>query len=303
MEEREGMLAEEVGVWRRELDWDFGAAAGLVRRFVETGALSGYALEGEEGLAGYAYYVAEEPKSLIGDLFLRGGYWTAENERALLGAVVGASMGRRGVRRIEGQVMLLKWARDGKLPGAPCVTSYPRYLMVGEVERLRELRPRAVEERALIDRWTERRQEEAAKLIAAAYRGHVDSLINDQYGTAPGARRFLFNIVQYPGCGAFFPPGCWVALERKTGRMCGVSLASLVSAEVGHITQICVSPEMRGQGLGTELLRRSVEALGQSGAERVSLTVTKANEGAVRLYEGMGFGVKKEFDALVWQGW
>jgi ribosomal protein S18 acetylase RimI-like enzyme len=32
-----------------------------------------------------------------------------------------------------------------------------------------------------------------------------------------------------------------------------------------------------------------VEALGQSGARRVSLTVTKANEGAVKLYERVGF--------------
>ncbi len=301
-EELEALLTEEVGVWRRELEWDFSASAGLVKRFVETGSLSGYAVEADGGVVGYAYYVAEEPKSLIGDLFLRGGYWTAENERALLGAVVGASMGARGVKRIEGQVALLRWAQEGDLPGARHAMRYPRYLMVADVERVREMRPRAVGERVVMDRWTERRQEEVAHLIAASYRGHIDSQINDQYRSAEGARRFLFNIVQYPGCGAFFPPGCWVALERMTGRVCGVSLASLVGEEVGHITQICVSPGMRGVGVGSELLRRSVEALGQSGARRVSLTVTKANEGAVKLYERVGFEVRKEFQALVWEG-
>lgn len=300
VEELGPLLEEEVGVWRRELDWDFGASAGLVRRFVETGSLSGYALEAEGRVVGYAYYVAEEPKSLIGDLYLREGSWTAENEWVLLGAVLGASMRERGVERVEAQMMLLKWAHGGGMPGAGYVRRHRRYLMEAELGRVREMPRRAVEEVVLIDRWTERRQEEAAQLIAAAYRGHVDSQINDQYRTAGGARRFLYNIVQYPGCGAFFAPGCWVALERKTGRLCGVSLVSLVAAEVGHITQICVGPALRGLGVGSELLRRSVESLALAGARRVSLAVTAANEGAVRLYERMGFGVLKEFEALVW---
>jgi len=117
-----------------------------------------------------------------------------------------------------------------------------------------------------------------------------------------GARRFLFNIVQYPGCGAFFPPACWLALERFTGRVCGVSLASLVRPEVGHITQICVSPSLRGQGLGYELLRRSLETLALSGAARVSLTVSAANESAVSFYNRLGFFVLHSFPALVWSG-
>ena len=44
-------------------------------------------------------------------------------------------------------------------------------------------------------------QEEAAHVISAAYRGHVDSEINDQYRSIPGARRFVTNIVRFPGCG------------------------------------------------------------------------------------------------------
>ena len=46
-------------------------------------------------------------------------------------------------------------------------------------------------DRIFFDRWTERRQDEAAQLIASAYRGHIDSEINDQYRSAEGARRFL----------------------------------------------------------------------------------------------------------------
>jgi ribosomal protein S18 acetylase RimI-like enzyme len=167
---------------------------------------------------------------------------------------------------------------------------------------VRELRVHPLEDTVLFDRWTERRQEEAAHLIGASYRGHVDGLVNDQYRTPAGARRFLYNIVQYPGCGAFFPPACWVAIERRTGGLCGLSLASRVRPEVGHVTQICVGPAMRGQGVGYELLRRSMESLALAGSTRVSLSVTAANEKAVKMYERMGFGVLREFLGLVWEG-
>ena len=63
-------------------------------------------------------------------------------------------------------------------------------------------------------------------LIAAAYKGHVDATINDQYGSVTGARRFIHNIVQYPGCGRFFPA---VAGGGPAGRRHGRNhLGSLV---------------------------------------------------------------------------
>ena len=112
--------------------------------------------------------------------------------------------------------------------------------------------------RVYLDRWSDQYQEPAAQLIATAYQGHVDSLINDQYRSVAGARRFLFNIVQYPGCGTFFKPASVAAFDRLTGRICGICLASLVMPYCGHITQICVAPWVRGSGVGYELLRQSL---------------------------------------------
>jgi ribosomal protein S18 acetylase RimI-like enzyme len=302
VKELEPVLEEETRAWRRELEWDFTAAADQVRRLVESGSLAGYALGVAGRTVGYSYHVADEHKSLIGDLFLVEEHRTAENERILLGAVLGASMRTRGVRRIESQLMLLRWTEEGPLPGAKFLQHYPRNLMLVEAAQAGALRPRTREDHIAFDRWTERRQDETAQLIAAAYRGHLDSQINDQYRSAAGARRFLCNIVQYPGCGVFYPPACWVAVDEGTGRMCGASLSSLVAREVGHITQICVAPAARGRGVGYELLRRSVESLGQSGTAKVSLTVTAANETAVQLYRRMGFRVVRRFQALVWEG-
>jgi len=69
-------------------------------------------------------------------------------------------------------------------------------------------------------------------LIAGAYAGHVDALINDQYRSVEGARRFLFNIVQYPGCGNFLPEASLAAFEKRAADV-GICLASVVGPEVG----------------------------------------------------------------------
>jgi ribosomal protein S18 acetylase RimI-like enzyme len=153
-----------------------------------------------------------------------------------------------------------------------------------------------------IDRWADLYQEPSAHLIAAAYQGHVDSSINDQYRTVTGARRFLHNIVQYPGCGSFFRQASFAAFEPSRGVLCGISLTSLVSQEFGHITQICVSPEVKSCGVGYELLRQSLMALRDVGCRAATLTVTAANEGAVDLYKRVGFQTVRRFSAYVWEG-
>jgi ribosomal protein S18 acetylase RimI-like enzyme len=84
--------------------------------------------------------------------------------------------------------------------------------------------------------------------------------------------------------------------------LCGISLASLVTPETGHVTQICVSPAVRGTGIGYELLRQSLTTLREMGCMSASLTVTAANEDAVALYERVGFETIRRFSAFVWEG-
>ena len=152
-----------------------------------------------------------------------------------------------------------------------------------------------------IEGWSDLHQPAAAQLISEAYGGHIDGLINDQYRSPAGAQRFLRNIVQYPGCGAFFRPASFSAFEAWNGRLCGVSLASLVGPRTGHITQICVSPSVRGKGVGYELLRQSLAALRRIDCEAASLTVTSANRNAVELYYSVGFEVLHRVPAFVWE--
>jgi ribosomal protein S18 acetylase RimI-like enzyme len=303
-EELNALLDEEVAAWRDLLDWDFGKSADLVRRFVDMRSLSGYALVEDGEAAGYAYYVQEEHKGLIGDLFVREAYSNTENENLLLDSVLGALTAAPQVSRIESQLMMTHLPGCARMPMARFLSSFERNFMMLDLPRAMLGPPRRTPaaNRVYVEKWSEHYQENAAQLIASAYRGHVDSLINDQYRTVSGARRFLYNIVQYPGCGTFFKPASVAAFERLSGRLCGICLASLVMPQCGHITQICVAPGLRGTGVGYELLRQSLLLLWQAGCRKTSLTVTASNREAIRLYEEVGFTTVRRFAAYVWEG-
>lgn len=297
----EPLLTEEIASWRKELEWQFDQSASLVRRFVDLRALAGAALLDRGQVTGYLYYVLEDNKALIGDLYLREGYRTEEREDLLLESAIAAIRENRQIHRIESQLLMMHHSPQRKLPLAEYVTAYDRnFMRVGL--RDSRLAPRTVRRAVRIERWGDQHHEAAAQLIAAAYASHIDSRINDQYRSVLGARRFLFNIVQFPGCGVFFRPASLAAFEEDTGRLCGISLASLVAPESGHITQICVLPEMQGSGLGRELMRQSLETFREAGCLSASLTVTSENHAAVGLYESLGFTVVRQFSAYAWEG-
>ena len=293
------LLEEETAYWRDSLAWDFTSSAVLVKRFADLQSLNGRALLHRGRVIGYTYTVVDDDKGLIGDLYVQREFATPALEDQLLNSTVETLYRTAGVRRIESQVILLDHPRPAPPINARDLRLFERCFMVCDLRaphRWAPLRTNALD----LDGWGERYQEDVAVLIANAYEGHVDAQINDQYRSVGGARRFLQNIVQYPGCGSFFGDASWLAWRRDTGRMCAASLASLVAQDAGHITQICVAPASRGQGIGREVLRHSLESLRAAGCRQASLTVTASNRNAIGLYESMGFRVERRFAAMVW---
>jgi ribosomal-protein-alanine N-acetyltransferase len=75
-----------------------------------------------------------------------------------------------------------------------------------------------------------------------------------------------------------------------------------------HINNVAIRPPYRGQGLGTALMDRVLEAARGLGARRATLEVRASNLPALRLYERLGFrqaGVRRNYyshpveDALI----
>jgi ribosomal protein S18 acetylase RimI-like enzyme len=296
------LLKEECAEWLSELEWDFNKSADLVRRFTDMRALSGNALVEYGRITGYMYYVLEEDKGLIGDLYVSREFRDPERECLLMDAAVQPMIVMPGVARIESQLMIVPHDPLRRPPRGEYAGMFARNFMRIDLTRS-PLNKGRVRRPVYFERWTDHYNAAAAQLIADAYEGHTDSRINDQYRSVAGARKFLYNIVQYPGCGTFYRPASVAAFEPLDGRLCGVSLASMVAEQVGHITQICVSPHVRGTGIGHELLRQSLTILRDAGCRSATLTVTSSNEDAVALYERVGFETIRQFTAFVWEGY
>src|SRR6266536_2445574 len=297
------LLEDEVATWGRLLSWDYAGSAEMILRYMDAKILPGYAAIERGNIFGYSFFVYEQSKGVIGDLYVRDGGRTSnrrEIEERLLTHVIETLQQSPGIHRVEAQLL----AHDTGEVARPFLqqgfSRHPRVFMNFDIRRHPQTTS-APSPEFEIRPWSEAEYQPAAAVITAAYRGHVDSEINDQYRTLSGSLRFLNNIVRFPGCGTFDPESSFVALD-KARALAGIILCSRVRHDVGHVTQICVLPDYRAHGLGKALLAATMRNLRQRKFSTISLTVTEANLRAVELYRHLGFETKWVFDAFVWEG-
>ncbi|WP_407060997.1 ribosomal protein S18-alanine N-acetyltransferase [Agrilutibacter solisilvae] len=79
---------------------------------------------------------------------------------------------------------------------------------------------------------------------------------------------------------------CWVMHDQ--GRIEGYFLMSIAAGEA-HVLNVCVAPELQGQGHGRRLLQALVQIARGRGAARIFLEVRPSNIGAIGLYHREGF--------------
>ena len=298
------LLEEEIALWQSLLSWDYAGSAEMILRYMEAKILPGYAAIERGSIFGYSFFVYERSKGVIGDLFVRDGGRTQnrrEVEERLLTHVIETLQQSPGIHRVEAQLL----AHDTGVVSRPFLSQgfsrHPRVFMSFDIGKHPQTNPPLPPEFE-IRPWSEEHYQSAAAVITAAYRGHVDSDINDQYRSLTGSLRFLNNIVRFPGCGTFDPHASFIVSDRRTRTLVGLILCSQVRADVGHITQVCVLPEYRSAGLGVVLLAATTRSLRDRRFGAISLTVTQANDRAIALYHRIGFDSVRVFDAFVWEG-
>ena len=326
------LLEDEIRVWANLLCWDYSGSAEMILRYMDAKFLPGYAAVSRGKVFGYSFFVYENNKGVIGDLFVRDGedgssrgphrqetgrlekdrmeMGREQVERRLLLHVIETLQQSPGIHRIEAQLLAHEagaaaqpFLDQGFSRHARLFMTFPLAdVQASEKKVVPGVLPDVVVPHIAVRRWTEMDYQPSAQVITAAYRNHVDSEINDQYRTLSGSLRFLNNIVRFPGCGTFDPESSFVAMEKGTGALAGVILCSRVRHDVGHVTQICVLPEYRSHGLGKALLAATLQNLKQRKFSTLSLTVTEDNVRAVELYRHLGFETRRVFDAFVWEG-
>ena len=104
------------------------------------------------------------------------------------------------------------------------------------------------------------------------------------------------------------PEVCFIYVMRLAELPVAAFCAFWLVADQAHINNLAVRPELRGRGLGTQLLDSIVNEARHLGAASLTLEVRRSNIAAQRLYAKSGFheaGVRKNYytqpveDALV----
>ncbi len=307
------VLEAEGELWRERLHWDYRASAKLLMQYLDSHMLPGYAAIEAEQPIGYVFSVYEETKAVIGEVFamagtrglpgapLDGAASAHHIEETLLKHLLELLLNSPQVDRIEAQLLLHPSGSHSGIFRSAGFEVFRRLFMVqilsGHWTPPAVNLPGGLELRP----WSEEDLAPAARLICEAYRGHPDSLINDQYRTVHGSTRFLNNIVRFAGCGTFAAPVSHVVVDRTRREPIALVLGSRVSPQSGHITQLCVHPAYRRRGLARLLLSIAAFCFMRQGAAEISLTVTEANTQAIGLYRDEGYTCNHVFDASVWQ--
>ena len=91
------------------------------------------------------------------------------------------------------------------------------------------------------------------------------------------------------------------SFENELEHKYGVFLVALIEGKVigyggtwvlvdeAHVTNVVVSPEFRGEGIGRKLMNEMLLKARDKGAVCATLELRKSNEVALKLYESMGF--------------
>lgn len=128
----------------------------------------------------------------------------------------------------------------------------------------------------------------------------VRSLLNEAFADDPFHAELSPAAFResYLGGRGFDPALWWLAWDE--GELAGFMLAFPEHAgdQVGWLETLAVRPRWRRHGLGEALMRAAIRELHARGFRSVGLGVDGSNDGAVRLYERLGFRV-----AYRWESW
>jgi ribosomal protein S18 acetylase RimI-like enzyme len=297
------LLEHETHTWGKLMCWDYRSSADMILRYIDSKLLPGYTAVENGRVFGYTFFVYEGSKGVVGDLYADQTVQLRKNsvECMLATHAIETLQQSPGIHRIEAQLLPHESGAVSEPFLKEGFRQHPRLFMALPLKtgpRIQISSTPDIEFR----RWGEQDFQPAAAVITAAYRGHIDSDINDQYRSLVGSSRFLNNIVRFPGCGMFDSNASFVAVHKLTRSVIGVLLCSRVREDVGHITQVCILPEFRGKKIGELLIALSTQELRSRNFSALSLTVTESNHKAVALYDKLGFETKRRFDAFVWEG-
>jgi GNAT superfamily N-acetyltransferase len=294
--ELEALWQHEAQWWREQLRWDISDNVAALRRVLARGGVAGKAVRIGPETVGYAYYGMVDRLAMIAGPVLAPEWSNAAVGEPLLQEIVDA-VRRQGVWRIESQCV----ATDGswRCPAFEHAgfRTYWREFMRFDLSQT----PEPISPPALVhlESWRGASLPAAAAIMQAAYEGSIDVEINARYRTVDGCREALEQLLNQGGCGMFVATASTIACHK--GQSIGFVLVTESAPRQGHLAQVAVHPDYQRQGVGRFLLSHSLAQLAALQFDTLSLIVSRANTGALGLYQAMGWQAVLAFPAFAWE--
>jgi ribosomal protein S18 acetylase RimI-like enzyme len=296
------LLETESRLWEQRLRWNYQSSTELLLQYLDSRILPGFVALDRGRICGFTFCVYESQKAVVGDAFAVASdpAQMLQITQSLLQQLLQLLQHSPGIQRVESQLLLYDAGSIDEPFLAAGFAMHPRLFMEYDLTASHQPAPSSdLPAHIELLSWSGDHYQAAAELIHESYIGHIDARINDQYCSLHGSLRFLHNIVRFPGCGVFDPEASWVLRDKRNGALIGMLLCSRVANDVAHITQLCVATAYRRQRLGIALLEHCIHHLTRAGFAAITLTVTEANQQAVKLYQDAGFFIRHRFEAMV----
>ncbi len=324
----ESLFDEQCAEWLALLDWDYTGPSRLIREVARERELTGFAAVSGGRTVGFAFYVIEEDRCSIGDIYVSKPWRGLAIDRRLAEAILDELSRRPRLHRIESQCVSIGNDAASDLLEAAAFERFERHYMMVDLASRQWKAQEKKESLCLLQKeifmatgqgaitlpetssgrpshsrepsdvsireWKEDDFAAASRIIYESYRGEPDRSINSQYASEEGCAELLSVLTEHVWCGDFLPRVSRVAVSGK-GKKVGVLLASRIADGVGHISQISILPHYHGRGIGRRMICEALSEFGSRRFKRVSLAVTSANANAFHLYQSCGFRTRHRF--------
>ena len=129
-----------------------------------------------------------------------------------------------------------------------------------------------------------------AEVKFRSFQWELDATVFPCLGKLESCRKLMYEISSRSG---FLPAATWLAVfdrpEEGSFDYCGTIQGIRSRRATGSIQNVGITPDHRGNGVGSALLYQALHGFYRAGIRRVFLEVTAQNAGAIRLYRRVGF--------------
>jgi ribosomal protein S18 acetylase RimI-like enzyme len=291
------LFDEEAAMWAKDLRWSFAPTRGRLEAALDEGTLQGLVAKDDLGACAYATYAFDCGHGVVGSVFASARARRQGTEERLVQGILNRLQNLRP-NIIDCQTLFSSEPSLRAPFFARGFESAARVYMT--IERADWLAARR-KPLSPSPRTKPTHRTDLKALTRLIYAAHLETHRKDassSFDSLDSCERILRQIVLDEVCGPFDSLGS--RRVEANGRIIAASLLTWPLPDVAHISEVATDPAHRREGLARHCLAESLaDAFERGQASSATLSVTASNQGALALYESMGFVPRIRYESHV----